>query len=78
MPQLQKTAAASTLSAMKSNSNSNIRSNENHIRKGGVGNWRDWWTVRESEEYDKIYQEQMKDTRLDFDFGEGESGTSGI
>lgn len=63
---------------MKKNSKSNVRSNEEHIRKGGVGGWRGWWTVRESEEYDKIYQEQMKDTGLDFDFGEGEIGTLGI
>ena len=27
--------------------------------------------MRESQEFDKIYREQMEDSGLDFDFGEG-------
>lgn len=42
-----------------------------HLRKGGAGGWRDVFTVRESEEFDKIYKEQMKGSGLVMDFGEG-------
>lgn len=42
-----------------------------HVRKGGAGGWRDVFTVRQSEEFDKLYREQMKDVDLKMDFGEG-------
>ena len=65
-----KTTAASAFSAMKNNPKANTRSKDNHLRKGGAGGWRDSWTVRESEEFNKIYREQMAGSGLDFDFGE--------
>lgn len=56
---------------MRNNPKANIRPNENHFRKGGKGGWRDFFTVRESEAFDKIYFEQMKGSGLTMDFGEG-------
>ncbi|CAM9357066.1 unnamed protein product [Ascophyllum nodosum] len=67
---IAKTTAASAFSAMKNNPKANTRSKDNHLRKGGAGGWRDSWTVRESEEFNKIYREQMAGSGLDFDFGE--------
>lgn len=65
------TAASSTISAMKKNSKANIMAEMNHLRKGGAGGWRDVLTVRESEEFDKIYRKQMEGSGLEMDFGEG-------
>lgn len=65
------TAAGSTISAMKNNAKANIMAGEKHLRKGGAGGWRDTFTVRESEEFDKIYLEQMEGSGLEMDFGEG-------
>lgn len=56
---------------MRSNPKANIRPTENHFRKGGKGGWRNYFTVRESEAFDKIYSEQMKGSGLTMDFGEG-------
>ncbi|XP_070560569.1 sulfotransferase 1C4-like isoform X3 [Ptychodera flava] len=38
------------------------------IRKGRKGDWRNHFTDAESEEFDKIYNEKMKDTGLSFDW----------
>lgn len=56
---------------MKKNSKANIWPGRNHLRKGGSGGWRDNFTVRESEEFDELYLQQMEGTGLQFDFGEG-------
>lgn len=68
---LAKTLAGSTISAMRTNPKANIRPFENHLRKGGSGGWRDVFTVRESEAFDKLYHEQMAGSGLKMDFGEG-------
>eukprot|EP00904_Undaria_pinnatifida_P003263 jgi/Undpi1/12938/HiC_scaffold_7.g02604.m1 len=68
---LAKTVAASTLSAMKKDPKANIRPGMDHLRKGGAGGWRDSFTVRQSEAFDKIYHQQMKGCGLTMDFGEG-------
>lgn len=65
------TAAASTISAMKKCSKASLWPGESHLRKGGSGGWRDIFTVREAEEFDKLYLQQMEGTGLQFDFGEG-------
>ena len=56
---------------MKNNPKANIHPCKNHLRKGGAGGWRDVFTVRESEAFDKIYREQMQGSGLRMDFGEG-------
>ena len=65
------TAEGSTFSAMKSNPKANLRTHQNHLRKGKAGGWRDVFTVRESEAYDEIYLQMMKGSGLTMDFGEG-------
>lgn len=66
------TAASSTIDAMKTNLKANIYpSIKKHLRAGGAGGWRDVFTVRESEAFDKIYEEQMERSGLRMDFGEG-------
>lgn len=56
---------------MKENPKANIRASEHHLRKGGAGGWREVYTVRESETFDKIYLKEMEGTGLKRDFGEG-------
>ena len=65
------TAAASSFNAMKKNPKANVYGENRQVRKGGAGGWRDMFTVRESEEFDKIYSGEMKGSGLTMDFGEG-------
>ncbi|XP_072172948.1 sulfotransferase 1B1-like [Diadema setosum] len=39
-----------------------------YMSKGVIGNWKSRFTVRENEEFDKVYAEQMADTDLTFEF----------
>lgn len=61
------------MTAMKSNPKANTKVNEQfqHLRKGGVGGWRDVFTMRESEAMDELYRSQMKASGLEMDFGKG-------
>ncbi|CAN0329358.1 unnamed protein product [Pylaiella littoralis] len=68
---LEKATAASSLSAMKRNLKANINESNKNLRKGGAGGWRDVFTVRQSEAFDKIYEEEMRASGLRMDFGEG-------
>ncbi|CAM9593461.1 unnamed protein product [Ectocarpus sp. 12 AP-2014] len=68
---IAKTVAASTIDSMRQNPKANLKPNENHLRKGGAGGWRDVYTVRESDAFDEIYMQQMEGTGLRMDFGEG-------
>ncbi|CAN0122514.1 unnamed protein product [Ascophyllum nodosum] len=68
---VEKVVAASSISAMKNSSSANTMKHLNHLRKGGSGGWRDVFTVRQSETLDELYLEQMRDTGLEMDFGEG-------
>lgn len=65
------TAAASTINAMMENKKANLMPGVKHLRKGGAGGWRDVFTVRESEAFDKLYFEQIEGSGLKMDFGEG-------
>ncbi|CAM9312324.1 unnamed protein product [Hapterophycus canaliculatus] len=68
---IEKAVAASTISAMKSNKKANTQKEFNHLRKGGSGGWRNVFKVRESEAFDRLYQQQMDGSGLEMDLGEG-------
>ena len=38
------------------------------MRKGQVGDWRNYFTFAQSEAFDELYKEKMKDSGLDFRF----------
>jgi len=38
------------------------------INKGGVGGWKDYFTVRQSEEWDKLVEEKLKGTEVSFKY----------
>ncbi len=40
------------------------------LRKGEVGDWRNYLTAEQSAEIDQLCEEKLKDTGLVFDFGE--------
>jgi len=42
-----------------------------HFRKGDIGDWRNQFTEEQSQQLDALYMEKMKDTGLQFDFGDG-------
>ena len=63
------TVANSTMKSMQGNSKANI--GLNHLRKGGVGGWRDYFTVTQSNTFDAVYRAKMNGHGLAFDFGEG-------
>ena len=66
---VMRTVAHSTIDSMRSNKKANI--GLNHLRKGGIGGWRDTFTVSQSELFDKVYARKMAESGLVFDFGEG-------
>eukprot|EP00904_Undaria_pinnatifida_P003267 jgi/Undpi1/12941/HiC_scaffold_7.g02607.m1 len=68
---ISKTAKESAFSAMKASPKVNLYPSYNHYRKGRKGGWRDVFTVRQSEAFDKIYRQQMEGSDLTMDFGEG-------
>ena len=65
-----KVLKASSISEMKQKSSIGL----NHLRQGGYGNWRDYFTVRMSETFDDIYRHKMKDSTLKFNFGKSANG----
>jgi len=42
-----------------------------HFRKGDIGDWRNQFTEEQSQQLDAVFMEKMKDTGLQFDFGDG-------
>ncbi|XP_033112812.1 sulfotransferase 1C4-like [Anneissia japonica] len=64
-----------TFSNMKSNPKTNYSDSPSldvnstpFMRKGKVGDWKNYFTVAQNEAFDKLYEEKMKDTGLLFDY----------
>ncbi|MBK7318165.1 sulfotransferase domain-containing protein [Candidatus Villigracilis affinis] len=42
-----------------------------HFRKGDIGDWQNHFSAEQSQQMDRLFMEKMKDTGLQFDFGDG-------
>lgn len=42
-----------------------------HFRKGDIGDWRNHFSAEQSQQMDDLFMKKMKDSGLQFDFGEG-------
>ncbi len=61
----------SDITAMRNDSRTASVVGSDHIRKGGSGGWRKYFTVQQSEDFDLLYRNKMKGSGLMFDFGSG-------
>ncbi len=68
---IEKINMATSFTRMKSDRFSNhkeIPQLEDFFRKGGIGSWKDQFTVAQSDAFDQIYRERMAGTGLDIEF----------
>lgn len=42
-----------------------------HFRKGEIGDWRNHFSVEQSQQMDNLFMKKLKDSGLQFDFGDG-------
>ena len=74
---INKVVALSSFKSMSTNENTNfnwIPQREGvpgHFRKGDIGDWRNQFSGERSRMLEEIYTEKLKDTDLQFDFGDG-------
>ncbi|XP_046575819.1 sulfotransferase 1A1-like isoform X2 [Haliotis rubra] len=57
-----------TMAAMKTHKYTGNDARSILFRKGGVGDWKNWFTVAQNEWFDKLYQEKMADCPLRFKY----------
>lgn len=71
--------AKSTFDAMKNNPKTNpdrlmesfknaVDQNKSFLRKGEVGDWKNYFTVAQNESFDALYREKLQGTELTFEF----------
>jgi len=69
---LAEIAKECTIDSMKKNYQARSGFQAKHaaafINKGGVGGWKDYFTIRQSEEWDKLVEEKLKNTEVKFKY----------
>ena len=73
---IKKTLLKSSFEYMQQDKNTNYswdrplrrESSEPFLRKGKIGDWRNHFSDSQNGEFDKLYEEMMTDTGLDFEF----------
>lgn len=74
---IDKVVALSSFKSMTSNKSTNFdwmpqkTDTPNHFRKGDIGDWRNHFSAEQSQAMDDLFIEKMKDSGLQFDFGDG-------
>lgn len=68
--QMQGVLKGSTMSEMQAKASIGL----NHLRKGGYGGWRSYFTVAMSELFDDVYRHKMEGSGLRFNFGPNSQG----
>ncbi len=68
---LDKCVQKSALMTMRNDKRITSIGGVDHIRKGGTGGWREYFTVQQSEAFDLLYRNKMEGSGLTFDFGRG-------
>ncbi|XP_067672171.1 sulfotransferase 1A1-like [Haliotis asinina] len=64
---LSKVCDNTTIAAMRTHKNKG-HDRSSVFRKGGVGDWKNWFTVAQNEWFDQFYQEKMADCPLQFKY----------
>lgn len=74
---IDKVVTMSSFQSMKSGQNTNFdwipqkEDKPKHFRKGDVGDWRNYFSVEQSQQMDDLFLQKMNGTGLRFDFGDG-------
>jgi sulfotransferase family protein len=74
---IERVVALSSFKSMTSNQNTNFdwvpqRADvPKHFRKGDIGDWRNHFSVEQSQQMDEMFMQKMKGSGLQFDFGDG-------
>lgn len=69
--------ALSSFQSMKASQNTNFdwipqkEDKPKHFRKGDIGDWRNHFSAAQSQQMDGLFMVRMKDSGLQFDFGDG-------
>ncbi len=74
---IERVVALSSFKSMTSNETTNFdwvpqkADVPKHFRKGDIGDWRNHFSAEQSQQMDTLFMEKMKNTSLQFDFGDG-------
>jgi hypothetical protein len=74
---IDRVVALSSFKSMTSNETTNFdwipqkADKPKHFRKGDIGDWRNHFTAEQSQQMDNVFMKKIKDSGLQFDFGDG-------
>jgi len=74
---IERVVALSSFGAMTANQNTNFdwipqkADVPKHFRKGDIGDWRNYFSLEQSQQMDALFLEKMTNTGLQLDFGDG-------